>query len=368
MFPLGSPSFLLCSFHFCSSHPPSQGKQALSSCSPHITDWKVAWTPAIVGRRCYVQVMLDNSIYCFYFVQTRPEVGQWKSSLTLMSVYAPEWICVHCSSLIKGIFKFNSPLCRFRTEAARCSIAPPGGHSLLCCYISISLSISFQFKRPVLFLFLSCDLVAHPISLSSFSHNPTLCLSLSGSLPLPPLALSLHLDDAGPCLLSGPIPPSVHRSFHLRACLQSLMLIAASLFSLCSHFPHFLLLPCSLCLSLSSFSSSTELKCEDWPRQFPIQTREIQHNFTFSCVGYKQRNVKHISRPLFLSLYVFHSSRLLLIHAVTAVMLCSHTETGQGPNRGTASKDLFKKSFWYSWFLTCFRDWWVGGGLWAGVI
>lgn len=73
--------------------------------------------------------------------------------------------------LIKGIFKIRPPLCCVHTEAACCSIAPPGGHSLLCCYISISLSISLQFKRPVLFLFLSCDLVADSPSPPSFSSQ-----------------------------------------------------------------------------------------------------------------------------------------------------------------------------------------------------
>lgn len=99
-----------------------------------------------------------------------------------MTVCAPEWICVHYSSLIKSVLKLNSPLCCIQTKAACCSIAPPGGHTLLCCYISISLPISFQSKRPVLFPFRSCDRVAD--SLSHFPHNLTVYLSLSAALSL----------------------------------------------------------------------------------------------------------------------------------------------------------------------------------------
>lgn len=97
-----------------------------------------------------------------------------------MTVCAPEWICVHYSSLIKSVLKLNSPLCCIQTKAACCSIAPPGGHTLLCCYISISLPISFQSKRPVLFPFRSCD----RDSLSHFPHNLTVYLSLSAALSL----------------------------------------------------------------------------------------------------------------------------------------------------------------------------------------
>lgn len=137
-----------------------------------------------------------------------------------MTVCAPEWICVHYSSLIKSILKLNSPLCCIQTKAACCSIAPPGGHTLLCCHISISLPISFQSKRPVLFPFHSCDPVAD--SLSHFPHNLTVYLSLSAALSLLFLPYNFIYDD-GPFPLTQSVSLSVrHSFFFLKACLPHL--------------------------------------------------------------------------------------------------------------------------------------------------
>lgn len=127
-----------------------------------------------------------------------------------MTVCAPEWICVHYSSLIKSVLKLNSPLCCIQTKAACCSIAPPGGHTLLCCYISISLPISFQSKRPVLFPFRSCDRVAD--SLSHFPHNLTVYLSLSAALSLLFLPYNFIYGD-GPFPLTQSVSLSVRHSF-----------------------------------------------------------------------------------------------------------------------------------------------------------
>lgn len=135
-----------------------------------------------------------------------------------MTVCAPEWICVHYSSLIKSVLKLNSPLCCIQTKAACCSIAPPGGRTLLCCYISISLPISFQSKRPVLFPFRSCDRVAD--SLSHFPHN----LSIYHCLPLYlfySFLIILFMAMALFLLLSQSLSVR-HSFFFIKACLPHL--------------------------------------------------------------------------------------------------------------------------------------------------
>lgn len=97
--------------------------------------------------------------------------------------------------LMKAIFNSIPLLLCSHTEVACSSIAPPGGHSLLCCYISISLAISFQLKRPVLLLFLSCDLVSDSLSLSLFLHNLKLSVSspfIRMTMAYSPVPLLLH--------------------------------------------------------------------------------------------------------------------------------------------------------------------------------
>ena len=248
-------------------------------------------------------------LFFFYLVQTRPEVGWCESDLTLITAYAPEWICVHCSSLIKGISKLNPPpppLCCVHTEAACCSIAPPGGHSLLCCYISISLPISFQFERLGSFLFVSYDLVADPLRLSPLFFSESK-LSVSVLFPFP-FPASLHLYDVVPCLCRAPLP--VHCYLHL----PSLTLITIPFGIPLSMFSF---LPLSfLCLSLPP---SSGLKYVNRPHQGRFQTI-----LTFNCLG--------LNISLSLCLCVCRSSLLFSLHAaaVTAAMLWSNTRDWSG--------------------------------------
>lgn len=113
-----------------------------------------------ISSFCHPYALSWRLLLLFVLAQMQPGVGWYESDLTLIAAFELDWNGTHCGGSIKDILKLNSPLfiCFF-TEATCCCIAPPGGYSVLCCYISISLlSIYFLFKCSVWFLFLSLDL------------------------------------------------------------------------------------------------------------------------------------------------------------------------------------------------------------------
>lgn len=57
------------------------------------------------------------------FIWSSAEVG--RSGLTLITIYAPESVCVHCSRFIKGILIFPPLLCSYRGSLLKHTVAHP---------------------------------------------------------------------------------------------------------------------------------------------------------------------------------------------------------------------------------------------------
>ena len=176
-------------------------------------------------------------------------------------------LCALWYSLIKGIFKCLCPLCCVHTEAACCRIAPPGGHYLLCCYISISLAISFPVQTSSLiplFILWSCwrFCLCFTLFLLTISTSVSLLLPLS-LFPLPLSArrwtsFPLLILTVGQLFLFSFFFPDSSSVSNFDECISA---------SLCSHFPCFF----PLSFSRQRFLLTRRLKCESEFIQFNLK-------------------------------------------------------------------------------------------------